>query len=68
MLLHIGGFVMSEHMTGLEGGGDCGSNRFADELHENRKICRKLNSTVCCSPGRAAKGVSPVIRTTLNVS
>ena len=31
---------------GFEGGGDCGSNRFAGELWGNRKACRKLHSTV----------------------
>ncbi len=50
-------------ITGLEGGGDCGSNRFAGELFDCKKVCRKLNSPAGCSPGRAAKGASPVIRT-----
>ena len=33
------------------------------DREENRKHGRKLNSTVCCSPGRAAKGANPVTST-----
>ncbi len=29
---------------------------------DTESISRKLNSTVCCSPGRAAKGATPVVR------
>ena len=32
-----------EPTTGLEGGGDYGSNRFAGELQVNKSVCRKLH-------------------------
>ena len=56
-------FVLFRTMTGLEGGGVCGSKRFAHKLYGNKKVGRKLNSPVGCSPGRAAKGASPVTST-----
>ena len=56
-------FVLFRTMTGLEGGGVCGSKRFARESYDNKIARRKLNSPVGCSPGRAAKGASPVTST-----
>ena len=56
-------FVLFRTMTGLEGGGVCGSKRFARESYDNKIVRRKLNSPVGCSPGRAAKGASPVTST-----
>ena len=47
----------------LRVGGDCGSNRFAFIGSVTAKVERKLNSTVRCSLGRAAKGASPVTST-----
>ena len=39
-------FVLFRTMTGLEGGGVCGSKRFARESYDNKIARRKLNSPV----------------------
>ena len=36
-------FFVIRTPTGIEGGGDCGSNRSADESNENRIVCRRLH-------------------------
>lgn len=46
---------------GFEGGGASESERFAVEMLNDKKVCRKLDSTVCCQPGRAAKGANPFL-------
>ena len=46
---------------GLEGGDASGSERFAQKSWTKFLFVRKLNSTVCCSSGRAAKGASPFV-------
>ena len=56
-------FPFSRTSTVFEGGGVCGSKRFAHELYDNKKARRKLNSPVGCSQGRAAKGANPVAST-----
>ncbi len=53
--------VINGIRKGFEGGGASGSERFEGELHGIRRVCRKLNSTACCSPGRAAKGANPFL-------
>ncbi len=34
----------NEQETGFEGGGDCGSNRFAVEQSADKRVCRKLDN------------------------
>ena len=52
-------------LTGLEGGGANGRERFAKGAGK-RKRGSKLHSPVGCAPGRAAKGASPVTSTKKN--
>ena len=61
-------FVITEYRRGFEGGDDCGSNRFAGESFEYKNVCRKLNSAVRCSSGRAAKGANPLLCAKWDVS
>ena len=51
--------MFSGYETGFEGGGACGSKRFAGELPEYKLVCRKLDSTSAVNRGAPPKAQIP---------
>ena len=63
MLWHIGGLAYNEKRQDLRVEAIARAIGLRRRSGKQMRKSRKLNSTVCCSPGRAAKGASPVVRT-----